>query len=185
MSKPLASAETKSNAMTGQWDDHLHSEFGMKSTEDAMATMTDTPRVNIVPTMLGALNAEDLRVFYSKYFLNQIPPDMEISQISRTVGQERVVDEIVLRFTHSIRMDWLLPGVPATNKRIEMPMVVIVQFDQTKQKIAHEHIYWDMGSIMLQAGLIDASLPVRGAESARQALNPTLPMNELIYRSQR
>lgn len=98
--------------------------------------------------------------------------------VSRTVGQDRVVDELILRFTHTIRMDWILPGVPPTNRRIEVPMVVIVQFD--KHKIAHEHLYWDMGSILLQAGLIDASLPVRGADSARQVLNPVLPMNQLI-----
>lgn len=187
MREPLPAAEndldTKSSSMTDQWDLHLHSEIARKSTEETMATMTDTPRVNIVPTMLGALNAEELKVFYSTHFLNQIPPDIEMTPISRTVGQDRVVDEMVLRFTHSIRMDWVLPGVEPTNRRIEMPMVVIVQFDPATKKIAHEHIYWDMGSIMLQAGLIDASLPVRGAESARQAINPVLPMNELITRS--
>lgn len=186
MSESLPSAEEKLNTRTGslteQWDLHLRSEFAAKSTEEAMATMTDTPRVNIVPTMLGALNAEDLKVFYSQHFLNQIPPDMEMTPVSRTVGEERVVDELVLRFTHSIVMDWMLPGVPPTNKRIELPMVVIVQFDPATRKIAHEHIYWDMGTVMLQAGLIDASLPVRGAECARQALDPVLPMNELIKR---
>jgi carboxymethylenebutenolidase len=188
MSESQPSAEknpntsTISGSLTDQWDLHLRSEFAAKSTEEAMATMTDTPRVNIVPTMLGALNAEDLKVFYSQHFLNQIPPDMEMTPVSRTVGEERVVDELVLRFTHSIVMDWMLPGVPPTNKRIEMPMVVIVQFDPATRKIAHEHIYWDMGTVMLQAGLIDASLPVRGAECARQALDPVLPMNELIKR---
>lgn len=169
--------------MTDQWDLHLRSEFANKSTEEAIATMTSTPRVNIVPTMLGALNAEDLSVFYSKHFLNQLPEDIEMTPVSRTVGEERVVDEMVLRFTHSIQMDWLLPGVAPTNKRIEMPMVVIVQFDPATKKIAHEHIYWDMGTVMLQAGLISDSLPVRGAECARQVLSPTLPMNELIRRA--
>ena len=171
----------KSSALTDLWDLHLQSEFAAKSTEEALATMTATPRVNVVPLMVGALNAEDLKNFYSNRFLNQLPPDIETVPVSRTVGQDRVVDEMVLRFTHSIRMDWILPGVPPTNRRIEVPMVVIVQFD--KGKIAHEHLYWDMGSIMLQAGLIEASLPVRGADSARQVLNPSLPMNELIQRS--
>jgi carboxymethylenebutenolidase len=171
-------SEPRANAMTDQWDLHLASEFMAKSTEETMATMTATPRVNVVPLMVGALDAPELRVFYSKHFLNQLPPDIETVPISRTVGHDRVVDELVLRFTHSIQMDWILPGVPPTNRRIEVPMVVIVQFD--KRKIAHEHLYWDMGSILLQAGLIDPSLPVRGADSARQVLNPVLPMNELI-----
>jgi carboxymethylenebutenolidase len=167
--------------MADVWDLHLASEFAARSTEETMATMTETPRVNVVPLMVGALDASELRVFYSSHFLNQLPPDIETVPISRTVGQDRVVDELILRFTHSIRMDWILPGVPPTNRRIEVPMGVIVQFD--KHEIAHEHLYWDMGSILLQAGLIDASLPVRGAESARQVLNPVLPMNELIQRS--
>lgn len=188
MHESLAAANNDSHkevrSMTDQWDLHLHSEFAAKSAEEAIATMTDTPRVHIVPTMIGALNTEELRVFYSRYFLNQIPADMKMTPISRTVGSERVVDEMVLRFTHSIQMDWLLPGVPPTNKPIEMAMVVIVQFDPATRKIAHENLYWDMGSIMLQVGLIDASLPVRGAESARQVVNPVLPMNELITRTQ-
>jgi carboxymethylenebutenolidase len=169
---------SKSNAMTDMWDLHLQSEFAARSTEETMATMTATPRVNVVPLMVGGGDAPELRLFYSNHFLNQLPPDIETVPVSRTVGQDRVVDELILRFTHSIRMDWILPGVPPTNRRIEVPMVVIVQFD--KHKIAHEHLYWDMGSILLQAGLIDASLPVRGADSARQVLNPVLPMNELI-----
>jgi carboxymethylenebutenolidase len=174
----LKQSEPKSNAMTDMWDLHLQSEFAAKSTEETMATMTATPRVNVVPLMVGGLDAPELRLFYSNHFLNQLPPDIETVPVSRTVGQDRVVDELILRFTHSIRMDWILPGVPPTNRRIEVPMVVIVQFD--KHKIAHEHLYWDMGSILLQAGLIDASLPVRGADSARQVLNPVLPMNQLI-----
>ncbi|MDC0707786.1 hypothetical protein POL68_04830 [Stigmatella sp. ncwal1] len=186
MSESLASTDveqTNVHEMASHWDDHLHSEFKAKSTEDAMATMTDTPRVNIVPLMVGALNAEELKVFYSKHFLNQLPPDITISPITRTVGQSRIVDEFVLAFTHSIQMDWILPGIPPTGRRIEMAMVVIVQFDPHGVKIESENLYWDMGSIMLQAGLIDASLPVRGADHARQALNPVMPMNELITRS--
>ena len=175
-------SEPRSNAMTDMWDLHLQSEFASKSTEESMATMTATPRVNVVPLMVGALDAPELTVFYSSHFLNQLPPDIETVPVSRTVGQDRVVDEMVLRFTHSIQMDWILPGVPPTNRRIEVAMVVIVQFD--KHKIAHEHLYWDMGTVLLQAGLIDASLPVRGADSARQVLNPVLPMNELIQRSE-
>ncbi|ADO72268.1 hypothetical protein [Stigmatella aurantiaca] len=186
MSELLASTDVEQlnvHEMASHWDDHLRSEFKAKSTEEAMGTMTDTPRVNIVPLMVGALNAEDLKVFYSKHFLNQLPPDIAIEPITRTAGQNRIVDEFVLKFTHSIQMDWILPGIPPTNRWIELAMVVIVQFDQHGDKIESENLYWDMGSIMLQAGLIDASLPVRGAEHARQALNPVMPMNELIARA--
>ena len=103
--------------------------------------------------------------------------------VSRTIGQGRVVDELVARFTHSIRMDWLLPGIPPTGKRIELPFVVIVQFEG--DKLAHEHLYWDQASVLVQVGLLDRTLPVRGGEIAAQMLNPTQRMNELIRRGLR
>ena len=101
--------------------------------------------------------------------------------VSRTIRQDRVVDELVARFTHSIRMDWLLPGIPPTGKRVELPFVVIVQFEG--DKLAHEHLYWDQASVLVQVGLLERTLPVRGGETAAQVLNPTQPMNELIHRA--
>src|SRR5262249_11255652 len=83
--------------------------------------------------------------------------------------------------THTIRMDWLLPGVAPTGRRVELPFVVIVQFEG--DKLAHEHLYWDQASVLVQVGLLDRTLPVRGGETAAQVLNPTQPMNELIRRA--
>jgi carboxymethylenebutenolidase len=106
---------------------------------------------------------------------------MEMVPVSRTIGQGRVVDELITRFTHSIRMDWLLPGIPPTDKRVELPFVAIVQFEG--DKIAHEHLYWDQASVLVQVGPLDRTLPVRGGGIAAQVLNPTRPMNELIRRA--
>ena len=104
-----------------------------------------------------------------------------MTTVSRTIGQGRVVDELVARFTHSMVMDWLLPGIAPTRKRVELPFVVIVQFEG--DKLAHEHLYWDQASVLVQVGLVDRTLPVRGGETAAQVLNPTQPMNELIRRA--
>ena len=109
----------------------LASEFAAKSADRALATMTAEPHVNVVPLMIGARGPE-LHDFYANHFLNQIPPDMEMVTVSRTIGQGRVVDELIARFTHSTRMDWLLPGIAPTGKRVEMPFVVIVQFEGDK-----------------------------------------------------
>ena len=163
------------------WDAHLTSEFVAKSPEQALATMTAEPYVNEVPLMIGARGRDEVRDFYANHFLSQIPPDMETVPVSRTVGQDQVVDELILRFTHSIRMDWLLPGIPPTGKRLEVPMVAIVQFEG--DKVAHEHIYFDQASVLVQVGLINRTLPVRGGEIAAQVLKPTQPMNELIRRA--
>jgi carboxymethylenebutenolidase len=163
------------------WDQHLASEFVAKSADEALATMSAEPYVNEVPLMIGARGRSQLRDFYANHFLSQIPPDMEMVTVSRTIGQGRVVDELVARFTHSMVMDWLLPGILPTGKRVELPFVVIVQFE--RDKVAHEHLYWDQASVLVQVGLLDRSLPVRGGETAAQVLNPTHPMNELIRRS--
>jgi carboxymethylenebutenolidase len=167
--------------LSSAWDQHLASEFAAKSADQALATMTAEPYVNVVPLMIGARGRDELRDFYANHFLSQIPPDIEMVTVSRTIGEGRVVDEIIARFTHSIRMDWLLPGIPPTGKRVELPFVVIVQFEG--DKVAHEHLYWDQASVLVQIGRLDRTLPVRGGEIAAQVLNPTQPMNELIRRA--
>ena len=167
--------------LSSAWDQHLASEFTAKSPEQALATMTAEPYVNVVPLMIGARGRDEVRAFYANHFLSQIPPDMEMVPVSRTIGEGRVVDELIMRFTHSIRLDWLLPGIPPTGKRVEVPFIVIVQFEG--DKVAHEHLYWDQASVLVQLGLLDRTLPVRGGEIAAQVLNPSRPMNELIRRA--
>ena len=166
--------------LSSAWDQHLASEFGAKNADEAVATMTAESHVNVVPLMIGARGRDNVRDFYANHFLSQIPADMETVPVSRTIGQGRVVDEMIMRFTHSIQMDWLLPGIPPTGKRLEVPIVAINQFEG--DKIAHEHLYWDQASMLVQVGLLDRTLPVRGGEIAAQVLNPTQPMNELIRR---
>jgi carboxymethylenebutenolidase len=167
--------------LSSAWDQHLASEFTVKSPEQALATMTAEPYVNVVPLMIGSRGRDETRDFYANHFLSQVPPDLETVPVSRTVGQGRVVDELILRFTHSIRLDWILPGIEPTGKRVEVPLVAIVQFEG--DKVAHEHIYWDQASVLVQVSLLERTLPVRGGEIAAQVLNPTQPMNELIRRA--
>src|SRR5215813_8937847 len=101
--------------LSSAWDQRLASEFVKKSPEQALATMTAEPYVNVVPLMIGGCGRDEIRDFYTNHFLCQIPPDMEMVPVSRTVGQRQVVDEVIMRFTHTIRMDWVLPGIPPTN----------------------------------------------------------------------
>jgi carboxymethylenebutenolidase len=115
--------------LSSAWDQHLASEFAAKSPEQALETMTAEPYVNVVALMIGARGRDDVRDFYENHFLSHIPPDMEMVPVSRTIGQGRVVDELIMRFTHSIRMNWLLPGIAPTGTRVEVPMVTIVQFE--------------------------------------------------------
>ena len=61
----------------------------------------------------------------------------------------------------------MLPNIPPTGKRIEIPLVVIVGF--SNGKVTHEHIYWDQASVLVQIGLLNpAGLPVKGIETAKK-----------------
>jgi carboxymethylenebutenolidase len=164
------------------WEEHLQYEFGTHSTEDALATMVEDAYVNHIPVMIGGVGKPALRKFYSKYLIPQMPPDMELALISRTIGTDQLVDEMVAKFTHTVWMEWILPGVAPTGKRVELPVVAIIRFRDGK--IAHEHIYWDQASVLVQVGLLDpGTLPVVGVDSARKAIDPNLPSNTLIDRN--
>jgi carboxymethylenebutenolidase len=172
----LASAQ---HTLSARWDDHVKYEFATRNTDHTLETMVADSYVNHVPVMTGGVGHEELREFYSKRFIPQMPPDTAMTPVSRTIGIDRVVDEMVFEFTHTIRMDWMLPGVEPTNIHVKVALVVIVHFREGK--LAHEHIYWDQASVLAQLGLIDASkLPVAGVESAEKVLNPSLPSNELM-----
>lgn len=143
--------------------------------ETTMATMTDEPHLNHVPPMTGGVGREGVRNFYTNHLVGKFfPPDVEMLEVSRTIGEDQIVDELVIRFTHTMVIDWMLPGVAPTGKKVEIALAVIVKFDGGK--IAHEHIYWDQASVLVQIGLLNpAGLPVSGAESARKVLDPSLP----------
>ena len=164
------------------WEEHIRYEFETKSPDDTMATMVEDAYVNHIPVMTGGLGQAQLHHFYATHFIPKMPPDMAMTPVSRTIGDDQLVDEMVISFTHTVEIDWMLPGVAPTGRRVEVPLVVIVRFRDGK--LAHEHIYWDQASVLAQLGLIDAaSLPVAGAESARKALDPSLPANTLIRRT--
>ena len=165
-----------------RWEEHMRYEFTTHNTEDTLATMVEDAYVNHIPVLTGGVGRDELREFYSTRFIPQMPPDTAITPISRTIGHDQLVDEMVFTFTHTIRMDWMLPGLAPTGKRVEVALVAIVRFREGK--LAHEHIYWDQASVLVQLGLLDATtLPVAGVESVRKALDPSLPSNALMGRA--
>ena len=183
--KKVASGKSQPSRerMRRLWEEHVRHEFATHNTEETLATMVEDAYVNHIPVLTGGVGRDQLREFYSQRFIPQMPPDTEMVPISRTIGENQLVDEMVFKFTHSMRMDWMLPGVAPTGKRVEVPLVAIVRFREGK--VAHEHIYWDQASVLVQLGLLDAArLPVAGVETARKALDPTLPANALMKRSE-
>ncbi len=172
------------HAMIAVLERHMAAEMVTLNVDDALATMTDDAYVNHVPVLTGGVGPHEVRHFYANHLIGQMfPPDVEIFPVSRTVGVDQIVEEGVARFTHTIALDYLLPGVAPTGKRVELAIVVIIRFRDGK--IAHEHIYWDQASVLVQLGLIDpAKLPVAGAESAQKVLDPAgIPSNVLLQRT--
>ena len=157
--------------MIALWEEHIAHEFSTRDVDSTIATMVEDAYVNHVPVLTGGYGHDALRRFYAADFIPSMPPDTTITPVSRTVGENQLVDEMIFSFTHTQEIPWMLPGVPPTKRRVEVPLVVIVHFRDGK--LAHEHIYWDQASVLKQIGLLtDESLPVVGAETARKVLDP-------------
>src|SRR4051794_16531736 len=152
------------------WEAHCRHEFETRDVDATMATMVAEPYVNHVPTMTGGVGHDQLARFYRRHFVGANPADMRLTPVSRTVGADRLVDEMVCSFTHDREIDWMLPGIPPTGRRVDIPLVAIVHFRDGK--IAHEHIYWDQASVLVQIGRLDPKgLPVAGVETAQKVLD--------------
>ncbi len=149
------------------FDAHVKHEFVDHDVEATMRTMIAEPYVHNVPTLAGGVGNSGVRRFYTDQFVGKMPADTKVVQISRTVGENQVVDELILSFTHDVQLDYILPGIPPTGKYVELPHVVVMRFEG--DKIAHEHIYWDQASLLAQVGLLDPKhLPAVGAEQAKR-----------------
>lgn len=165
--------------LSALWDQHCEHEFATRDVDATLATMVAEPYVNHIPTMTGGVGYRHLHDFYSRYFVHSNPPDTSLVPLSRTVGATQVVDEMLFCFTHTTEIPWMLPGVPPTGRRVEIPLLAVVKF--RGDKLYHEHIYWDQASVLVQVGLLDPTgLPVAGVETARKLLDEHLPSNTLM-----
>ncbi len=138
--------------------------------ETTMATMGDDPHLINLPTSMGGFGQDGVRNFYANHLVGKFfPPDVTMTSVSQTIGHSQIVDELIISFTHTHVIDWMLPGVEPTGKRVEAAFAVIVGVKDGK--VSHEHIYWDQASVLVQIGLLDPQgLPVVGAENARKIL---------------
>jgi carboxymethylenebutenolidase len=167
--------------LSALWDAHTYHEFATRDVDATMATMVQEPYVNHVPTMTGGVGHRDLSRFYRHHFIPTTPADTKLIPISRTIGADRVVDEMLFCFTHDIEIDWMLPGLKPSGKYVEIPLVAIICF--RGGKLYNEHIYWDQASVLVQIGALDAKgLPVAGIATAKKLVDESLPSNELMKR---
>jgi carboxymethylenebutenolidase len=149
------------------FDQHVRHEFEDHDVDATMETMTKEPYVHHVSVMTGGVGHAGVYDFYKNHFIGKMPADTKVVRISRTVGKDQVVDELILSFTHDREIDFILPSVPSTGKYVEIACVVVMNFKDGK--ISHEHIYWDQASVLVQVGLLDPKLlPVTGKEQTKR-----------------
>jgi carboxymethylenebutenolidase len=135
------------------WDDHNAAEFAIKDADVALTTMVQDPYVRVVANGAGGTGREQVRAFYANTLIPQWPDDAQMEPVNRVVGGDQLVDELHLGFTHAKQMDWLLPGTPASNRKVEMDVVIVVPFRDGL--IAGERLYWDQAAVFRQVGLLD------------------------------
>ena len=162
------------HSMLAVWQQHTHAEFVLKDADAALATMTDNPYVLCIPAGTGGAGRAGVREFYAKHFLPYIPPDFELQTVSQVFGEDRIVEEFVVRFTHTLAMDWMLPAVLPTGRKVEFALVGLVGF--ASGRIAHEHIHWDQATVLSQLGLANHPVASAGVESARRLLKLSEPL---------
>ncbi|KAF4605135.1 hypothetical protein EYR40_003918 [Pleurotus pulmonarius] len=164
------------------WDQHAHYEFVERDAQKTLSTMVSEPYVNHISTLTGGMGRKDLLRFYKYHFtgLDITPPDTEMITVSRTVGTDRIIDEMIFKCTHTTEIDYFLPGIPPTGKKLEFPVVGIVAFRGDKMFFE----YWDQASVLVQLDLLDpTNLPVAGVDVARKVLDPFgVPSNTLLAR---
>src|SRR5215813_7487485 len=155
-------------AMLAVWQQHAHAEFVLKDADAALATMTENPYVFLVASGVGRVGRAAVHEFYANKFLPKIPADLELTSLSQTFGADRIVEEMVMRFTHTIEMDWILPGVPATHRSVEFALAGVVRFEAGK--IASEHLHWDQATLLSQIGVLNHRAVAGGIVSAAELL---------------
>ena len=180
----MSESDRATSDLGAVFDAHVKAEFVDMDVDATMATMSPEPYLTHVPTLTGGTGRAQVERFYRDHFVGHWPDDVQVKPLSRTVGENRVVDELIVSFTHNREMRVYLPGVAPTGRKVVLPHVVVVGFDPAG-RVAYEHIYWDQATLLVQIGLLDPSLlPVAGAEQAKRLLDPNQPANEMMRRSQ-
>ena len=146
--------------------DHGKAELVDLDVDATLATMTGNPYIFPTPTLSGREGVVGVREFYRR-LMEQLPQDFKLAPITRTIGNDRIATEYILTFTHDVTIDWLLPGLAPTGRRVETPMVVIFTFKN--DKLESERLYWDQASMLMQLGLLKPDvLPIVGSQNVKK-----------------
>src|SRR5215475_16154554 len=118
--------------LTAVWQEHMQAEFVHKDADEALATMVDEPHVLCIASGAGGAGHDGVHEFYAHHFLPQIPSDFELEPLSQVLSSRYLVEEFVVRFTHTLVMDWMLPGLAPTGRKVEVAVVAVIRFEAGK-----------------------------------------------------
>lgn len=168
------------------FDHHLFTALNQRDLEGTIETLTEDAIVTFVPTLAGGHGVNELKRFYQDLF-KALSGDAQLTTVSRTVNANRVVDELVLSFTHDRQMDFILPGVAPTQSKIKIPLVMLATF--RADKLSRLNVYWDQASVIVQVGILhdqdslgSLHLPARGPEQADKILDDTVKVQNFSSR---
>lgn len=159
-------AEPDRSALEQVWESHTAAEFAHRDPDAAVATITEDVVLVHVPLGIGGVGRPAVREFYAKYLTAQVPDDLEMEIVTRTVGSNRIIDEFIVTFTHTIQMDCFAPGIAPTGRHLTVPHVGVIGF--RGGLISSEHIYWDHATVLAQLGLLEpGDLPINTDQHTR------------------
>jgi carboxymethylenebutenolidase len=138
--------------MVELWEKHTLYEFGLRDADLAVSTMVADASVMHLPTMSGGFGRDNLRSYYRDVFIPAIPADTTSEVVARSIGDDFLVEEAIMRLTHSCEIPFLAPRVAPTGAVLEVPFVVIVTFHDGLMR--SERLYWDQAAVLRQLRLI-------------------------------
>ena len=127
--------------------------------EAVHALLAQDATLDVEPTGTGASGAEPIRRFVADDVAPGVPADLAVRRRSRTGDRWRVVDEATVSFTHDREMPWLLPGVAATDRPVEVELLTVVVV--RRSCVTRVRLVWDLLGLADQLGLDPGSLPRR------------------------
>ncbi len=138
------------------WQDFENKALKSSSIDEIAAMLTPESYIYVLPSLAGAKSSSDTARFFSNFNKANLPDDFKVSLVSRTVSANRIIDEIIISFTHSKPVPFLIPNISPTFKPVKFIAIVICEFKANK--LSFERIYYDLAVILSQLDLIDKKL---------------------------
>jgi steroid delta-isomerase-like uncharacterized protein len=136
-------------------DEHVRLE-NAHDLDGVIATFGESARYDDEPWGMHYEGRDQVREFYGQ--LMAALPDLSIEIVRRHVAEETIVLEVMIRGTHL--GSWR--GLPATGKRVEIPLCGVYTFS-ADDRLGGEKIYYDRATVLRQLGVLHEPQTALGA----------------------